>query len=284
MFRTFIIGIGVVLTAAGMALAGRLETIKQKFPASEVKSIVVKGDFSVGHFTIEPADMAEAASVDVEYDSEYLDCDATYEERAGKGFLDLTSESRRNHNHNGDTDNDWNVVLSTRYQTEFQMDIGASDMEIDLGGIPVTDFDLDIGAADGRLEFSKPNPARLREMTIEVGASSFDCVTLGNANFESLRFESGAASGELDLRGAYTGESEVSIEVGAGSLDIILPKNLPVHIEADDNWFSSVDFHHDDLRKVHKGVWESRNYEDAKDRIFIQIEVGMGSVDVFWKE
>ena len=273
-----------ILILTGSALADRLDSIKQKFPAGDAKSLVVNCDFAVGHLTIGPSTTEHAATVDAKYDAEYLRCDASYETRDGKGYLDLRSKGRRNHDHDGDIDNDWNVALSTKLPSDITMDIGASDLDVDLGGIPITDLNLKIGAAEGHLDFSKPNPERLREMRIDVGASSFDCESMGNANFESLRFNSGAASGLLDLRGQYSGECDITIKVGAGSLDVILPADVAVHIEADDSWLSSVDFHNENLKRLHKGVWESPGYDEAKTRMDVNIDVGIGSVDVTWKK
>jgi hypothetical protein len=163
------------------------------------------------------------------------------------------------------------------------LEVGACEAEFDLGGLPIRGLSLEIGAASGRIDFSKPNPERLAEMTIEVGASSLEINNLGNANFEEMHFEGGAASCELDFQGDFVGEAKVELEIGLGSLDIFIPRDLAIRVEADESWFSSVDFHGLRLVETDDGVYESRDFEDAEKRIVFEVSVGMGSVDFHGK-
>ncbi len=263
--------------------ADRIETVNESFDTDGAKRIEIEADFGAGTLEIKPADMAEVAKFDVEYDSRKIRYFADYSTRGERGLLEFKSKMRKSFNH-GDIDNDWVVTLSNRYPTEMSLDIGACEAEIDLGGIPLTDLSLDIGAASGFIDFSKKNPERMEELNIEIGASSVELVNLGNANFEYMEFECGAASCKLDFRGDFEGQSEVSVEVGVGSAKIILPKDIEVRILTDsDSWFSSVDFHNDDLDEVRNGQFETENYRKSKDRMIIRLEVGMGSVDVYFK-
>ena len=183
-----------------------------------------------------------------------------------------------------DIDNDWDVNLSTRTPMELRREMGACKAEMDLGGVPIRELSIEIGAASGVLDFSSPNPERMQEFEIEAGASSLYLTNIGNANFEHFKFSGGAGSFDLDLRGKYTGESKLEIEVGLGSADIILPKGLPVRIESDNNeWFSSVDLHGGNLDEVEDGIYESPDFGKATIRLTIRLDVGMGSVDVRWK-
>ncbi|MEE8575858.1 MAG: LiaF domain-containing protein [candidate division Zixibacteria bacterium] len=261
-------------------LADRIEETTTKVGPDGAKSILVECDFGAGELTIIPKKMSDVAVLDVTYEPRKVDYDVSYEVRRDVGHLSLESELVR-HRDIEDLENDWELTLSTEYPTELNLEVGACEADIDLGGIPLTDLSIEIGAADGRLEWSKPNPERLKNLSIEVGAASLVVSQLGNANFEYMTLECGAASCELDFRGDYHGESVVDIEVGLGSIEIVVPRGLAIRIESDDNsWFSSIDFDDLDLGRGRRGRYESDDFETATDRLVLILQVGMGSIDI----
>lgn len=272
-----------LLVLGSLTQAASRETVTEIVEMQGANEVVLQCDLGAGEFSIKPKDIAEAAVIDITYNPRRIEYYVNSEVKRGKCYIDLESEHRSRTNMDSE-DNIWDIVLSTRYETSIEMDIGACEAEIDLGGIPLKELTIDVGAASGLIEFSAPNPVKLEEIDIDAGASSLEIVDLGNANFEYFSFDGGAGSFDLDLRGKYDGESEVSIDIGLGSADITLPEGLPVRIETDgDNWLSSVDIHSRDIDEIDDDVYESPDFEDAKTRLVIDISVGMGSVDVYWK-
>lgn len=275
-----------LVTAAIMvapALADRFETETRAIDAEGAKTISVSCKFGVGGLRIVPEDVAEAAKLTVTYDPGRFDYDVDYSTRGDRGRLDLESNVRKHRDWDEDSKNDWDLTLSTRYPTELDLEVGAAEADIDLGGMRLTDLSLDMGAAKGTIDFSKPNPERIHEMSMEIGASSLDVLNLGNANFDYLKFSSGAAATTLDFRGDFHGDAEVSLDIGVGSADIILPKGLAVRVTGDDGFFSSIDFHGGDVERVRRGARETADYAEAADRLTIDLDVSMGSVDIYWK-
>ena len=282
--RIFLLGLFFLIFTVSISLAGRLEETSKTVDALGVNKLVVNVDFGVGDLIIHPVDIKDAAKLDVVYDPKIFDFEIDYTKRGKTGYLDLESSVRKRRNVDiDDADNEWNLVLSNRYSSEMEFDLGACEVDIDLGGIPLTELTLEIGAASGLVEFSKPNPEKLRELVFDIGASSLEVENLGNANFEYLKVSCGAASCDLDLRGEYRGESDFELDVGVGSVDVILPRDVAVSIEIDDGLFSSIDFHKDDLEEVDDDYYESPGFDDAEVKIYITVEVGMGSVDFYWK-
>jgi len=164
---------------------------------------------------------------------------------------------------------------------ELEIDIGACESRMDFGGIPLRDLIIDMGASSTVIEFSEPNPIRMEQFNIDVGASSLELIDLGNANAERIDVSCGAASCELDFRGNFSGETDLDLEVGMGSAEITIPDGVAIRVEGDGGFFSSIDFHGVRLREIDDDVWESRDYDDAEDRLNIRVEVGMGSVDIY---
>jgi len=254
--------------------------------ASGASKLIIDCDFAAGSVTIQPKDMAQVVTADVYYTPQSVRYEHSYENKNGTGYLLLESTHRnRNGNYDSDeTENEWDVTLSEKYPMELNMEMGACEANFDLGGLPITALDMEFGAVSGVIDFSRPNPQRMEDLVINAGATSLDLRNIGNANFQRMRYEGGASSVELDLRGTYTGESEIDISVGMGSADIFLPADVAVRIESDrDNWFSSVDFYNEDLEKAGRDAYQSPGFDTAKNRIVMRIDVGMGSVDVRWR-
>jgi hypothetical protein len=278
------VSLALVVLLAGLVMAGRREHETHRIDAEGAKKIEVELEFSAGELRIIPEDMSEAAVLDVLYDPRRVNYDIEYDVSKATGHLSIETDHRKRKSIDTD-DNKLEMILSTRYPTSLEMDIGACDAEIDLGGIPLEYLDIDVGAASGDIDFSEPNPMRLKEINIDAGASSLDMHSIGNANFELMSFSGGAGSFDLDFRGQYKGESTIDIDIGVSSADIILPRGIPVRVETSgSNWLSSVDFHNDDLEEIDDDIYESPDFEDAETRIILTIDVGLGAVDVYWKK
>jgi hypothetical protein len=274
----------LIMLLAVSAVSARMEQVSKKIDSEGAERIVIEADLGGGQFNVVSKDMSEAALVEIEYDPKRVDYEVDYRVKRNSGYLIL--ESNTNRGKDLDTDrNIWDVTISTRYPAEMHMEFGACDAEMDLGGIPLEELSLEVGAASGVIDFSQPNPIRMKDLSIDAGASSLELVSLGNARFHEMSFEGGVGSFDIDFRGKYEGESEASIEIGLGSADIIIPHGLAVRIETEGgNWLSSVDFHDDDLDEVDDDIYETPNFDDADDRLVLIIEVGLGSIDVYFKD
>lgn len=280
--RSLSVGIVCVFFIAGTLAAGELKSDTRAIALEGAKKLEIKCTFAAGKLNIEPGSISDAAKIDAEYDPDRVDLEVDYAVRAETGRLTIETD---HHGRNVDTDDNYlGLTLSDKLPTDLHLELGACKSELELGGVPLTLLDLEIGAASGTISFSKPNPVRMRRMNVEVGASSAKLFKVGNANAERIKCSVGAASSHIDLTGEYHGETEVDISVGVASAEVVLPSNVPVRVEADDdNWFSSVKFRKRDLDKVDDGVWESPEFENAKDRLVVRIDVGMGSVKVTWE-
>lgn len=274
----------LVMLLAASAVSARMEQVSKQIDPEGAERIVIEADLGGGQFNVITKDMKEAALIDIEYDPKRVDYEVDYRVKRSKGYLILESTTRRGKDLDTDR-NIWDVTLSTRYPVEMHMEFGACDAEMDLGGIPLEELSLEVGAASGVIEFSQPNPIRMRDLSIDAGASSLEIVSLGNARFHEMSFEGGVGSFDIDFRGKYEGESEARIEIGLGSADIIIPRGLAVRIETEGgNWLSSVDFHNDDLDEIDDDIYETPDFDKADDRLVLYIEVGLGSIDVYFKD
>ena len=284
--RKFLIFTVIAVLVVSSAYAGRLERVKESVTAKHAKIIEIECNLAAGEFTIKSGDIEEIAEIDIEYDKRTIEYEIDYSERGEKGYLFIDIDHRKNgfFKDFDDLENNWDIVLSDKFEISINLDIGACVADFDFGGIRLTDLDIDVGAASGVIDFSEPNKSRLREINIDAGASSLEMHNLGNANFEYFEFSGGIGSYDFDFRGKYSGESKINIEIGLGAAEIILPRGVPVRVETEGgNWLSSIDFHNDDLVEIDDDIYETEDFENARTRIVLRLEVGLGSVDVYWK-
>jgi hypothetical protein len=251
--------------------------------AKGVKRIEAEIKYGAGRVTVAPLAMSDAARFDVTSGGSTKDYDLEYVTHGDVG--ELLYENKTKHLKNIDTDqNHLEVTLSENYPTDLSLEVGACEADVDLGGLRLTQLKIDVGASSGDIQFSKPNPERMRDMKISAGAASVNLVSLGNANFEHFKFDGGVGKFRIDLRGEYHGESEIVMSIGLGSATIILPEGIPVQIHADrDNWLSSVDLHSHKLEEVGENEYQSPGFDTAKTRIILRLDVGLGSADVRWR-
>ncbi len=263
-----------------LAAADTTEEVSEVVKADGVEQLDVRLDFGAGSLFVRSDDIDEAAEINVYYTPKWVDYDIDYKKKGNTGVLKLSSELLHAGKSSDEMENEWRLTLSKELTTTLDLDFGACEAEIDLGGIPLVEVTMDIGAASAMIEFSEPNPIRMKELNIDIGASSLELDDLANANADYITCSSGAASCELDFRGDFKGETVLDIDVGVGGVDVILPLGLAVRVEGDDGWFSTIDFHGLDLRERRDDVWESDDFDDAEDRIIIICDVGMGSIDI----
>jgi hypothetical protein len=277
--QCFAITAGITILMSVSGIAGDYETVTQRVDAEGATRIEVTCDFEAGQLWLRSGDIPDAANIEITYTPRWVSYDIDYSKRGNTGHLVLGSELRRKRSFD-DVENEWQVTLSDRLPVSLDLDIGACEADLDFGGLPLEGLDLDVGASSSRVEFSKPNPVRLKEIRIETGASSLELYDLGNANFEYLTLDCGATSCDMDFRGEFSGESKVELDVGVASVDIYVPQGIGVRVETDDDgWFSSVDFQDLRLERVRKDTYESSNYARADSRLIFRVSVGMGSVD-----
>jgi len=248
--------------------------------ADGCKAFDVQIDFSAGVIEIMPADISDLLKLDVYYTPRSVRYSVEKTERADRCDVFLASE-RRGSWSDEDSDNEWTLQLSRKYPMALEIEIGACEARMDLGGIPLSELVMDIGAADLELDFTKPNPVVMKELSVDCGASSMEIKGLAYANAKMMSFEIGAGSCEVDLRGEIKGEVEIEVSVGVGSMDIILPQGVAVMVDGDDDWLSSLDFSGLDLEETRRGTWETDGFAKAANRVIINADVAMGSISIY---
>ena len=128
-----------------------------------------------------------------------------------------------------------------RYDVEFgkgrpfalTIETGASDFDLDLGGIPLSRLIVRQGAGKFELSFQRPNPEPMELLEISSGAAAIELENLANANLSEMRLSGGAASYELDFGGVLSREAKVNIETGISGIVVSVPASTAARVTAE---------------------------------------------------
>ena len=273
---------GAVFLASPLSSArkGDTEKMEKKIEFKGEKALTVKMDFGGGIIDLGRNDTGNILDAEIEYDPDKVDIEVDYRKTGDRGKLYLESEFEDGHL-DFDTDyNYWQLGFTSRVPIDFEMDIGACEAEFDFTGLRISNLNLDLGASSTEITFGKPNPERISRINIDVGASELLMEGLGNANFDRLSFDGGVGDFTLDFRGELKHEAYVDIDVGLGSLTILVPENIGVRIEKEGSFLSSFSIDADEFDEVESKVYESENFGKTEGELIFDIEIGLGSVEI----
>jgi hypothetical protein len=113
------------------------------------------------------------------------------------------------------------------------IETGASEFDLDLGGVPLKALSVRQGAGRFNLNFSAPNPVLMSLLEVKSGAAGIVLENLLNANFSRMRLTGGAAGYELDFGGELERDAEVVIETGFSGVEIAVPGSTAAEIVAE---------------------------------------------------
>lgn len=113
------------------------------------------------------------------------------------------------------------------------------------------------------------------ELNFEVGASAMD-LDLSEYKISSLDIEGGAASFKIKLGDALA-ETNVNIEAGASSIEILVPESSGCEVK-----ISSVltDRKLEGFEKTDRGLYRTSNFEEAQNKIYLNVEAAVSSYSI----
>jgi hypothetical protein len=176
----------------------------------------------------------------------------------------------------GDSEGSLALELHPGIPTNLRIRAGATDNQLDLGGLSLTSLDVTTGASRTRLSFDEANLTRMDQLTIKAGAAEFQAEKLGNARFDELLFEGGVGEVTLDFTGEWDSNATASIHMKLGSLKLRLPGDLGVRINRKSFFLS---FEAEGFTKI-DDAYETANWDTAAARIEIDLDAAVGSVSV----
>jgi hypothetical protein len=170
------------------------------------------------------------------------------------------------------------VQLAPDVPVELELQFGAAEANLNLGGIRVRRLDVQTGASKTRLSVAQPNQETCRSAEFQVGAAQFHATGLGNLRAERLRVQGGAGEVLLDFSGEWATNMNATVDLGLGSLTLRMPSDVGVRIVRNGRLAS---FDSEGLTKRGEAYYSS-NWESAANRLSLTINAALGSVRVTW--
>lgn len=231
--------------------------------------------YGAGTLTVDPSGSGELYRVGIRYDSETFEPLTAY--RGGKlsvGVEGMGKNLKIRNTRSGSM----TLALSRDVPLDLDLDFGAVEARLELGGLRVSRVDIETGASDTKLLFSAPNPLQCEILKVAMGAAAFDARGLGNANCGRIKLEAGVADATLDFSGDWRRDITASITMALGSTTLRVPSDVGVRVERDTflTRFSGSRFHKRD------GVHYSDNWETATRRLTVDLEGAFGTLNVRW--
>jgi hypothetical protein len=166
----------------------------------------------------------------------------TYQDPSGRIPLRVEQESGRVKISQAPEPLDWLGVFSGAPLLELRLGTarpfsltvegGANDVDLELGGIPLTDLTVKHGAGKIEADFEEPNPAEMGTLQLGIGAGSVEVGHIANANPATVKVDGGAAKIELDFGGTLRRELQANVATGAAGVEIAIPASTAARLSA----------------------------------------------------
>jgi hypothetical protein len=175
-----------------------------------------------------------------------------------------------------DFENEWELAFSPEPDLEMDLEIGASDGELDFTGLALTDLSLETGASNLDVYFNQPNPADMNELKIQAGAADLLVEGIGNASPDRVRVDGGVGDLSLDFTGDWANSTDVNIMAGASTVTLRFPRNVGVQVSVEG--LSGVDADADFSRSG--DTYTNSAFGTADVEIVVDLSVGVGDVNL----
>ena len=259
-----------------------MTSMSQSHPLGKEKSLDANIRFDIGSLEIFGEKSSAAYAVDLEYDKSSYQPELRYDPPSGgdEGRLSFKLESThragiRSERHR----NRLRLGLTNSVPIRINVNTGIGDARLNLSGLKVSRLDLESGVGGSKISSYDPNPVVCDRIRIRNGVGSMDAVGLGNLNFRELEFEGGVGGANLDFTGRWEQDAEVRVQVGVGGVNLRMPRDVGVRVEAERHFLSGL--HLDGFSK-RDGYHYSDNYDKAKIHISVRVTTGVGGFKISW--
>lgn len=253
---------------------GEVRTKELLVSLDDAESAEVLLRFGAANFHLKPG-ATELLEGEVTYNVDELEPDTEYSSSAGKARVEISPQGEIRRLPTERVRNDWEVWLTKQIPLSLRIEAGAFSGDFELSGLRLEDLEMRTGAARTTVSFAEPNPQGLERIEIETGASEFDILGLGYANFEEMTFKSGLGRYTLDFAGALNRSAQVRIETGVSQVTITVPESTGTKVILEEG-VSETDIY--GFRRLEEKEYVNDAFQEAENTLVIRIRMGLGSL------
>jgi len=178
-------------------------------------------------------------------------------------------------------DNTWKVILTEDVPYNLDLTYGIGTAFIDLAGLSVANLKVKTGSADVNIGYltSMPNNIDMDTMAIKVDLGNVNVRQINLANVHHISAEVGFGNMLLDLTEPLADGCKVQASVGAGSMEILIPKSeTGIIIRIKKSLLCNVKLTKS-FSEVEENVFTNIEYDhNATDLLEFDVEVSFGSI------
>jgi hypothetical protein len=239
-------------------------------------------DYAAGLLRVAPGSGSQLYRMDLSYDDSRYVPVSDFDPQSGSVLLGLKAEGQggvrvvsREQLRQTAT-----VAFSPRVDLSLSLALGATESDVELGGLSISNLAVKTGASRAVIRFSQPNGTRCGLAAISAGAAEVSLLGLGNSRCDEIKFEGGVGKVFLDFSGNWSTSSRVEVKMAVGELTLRLPRTVGVRMRMD-KFLASFE----PAGLLRRGEWfESRNYGSTQRQLDLDLTAAMGGVSVEWTD
>jgi hypothetical protein len=178
-------------------------------------------------------------------------------------------------------DNIWKVILDEDVPYNLNLTYGIGAAFIDLAGLSVKNLKVKTASADVSIDYltSMPNSIEMDTMSINVDLGNVSVRQIYLANVRNISAEVGFGNMLLDLAEPMDQSCHVMASVGAGTLEILIPKtDKPIIIRVKKSMLCDVKLTKS-FKEAEENVFTNGEYKiNATDALEFDVDVSFGTI------
>ena len=178
-------------------------------------------------------------------------------------------------------DNIWKVILAEDVTYNLNLTYGIGSAYIDLAGLSIADLKVKTGSADVNIGYltSMPNNITMDNMDIKVDLGNVNVRQIYLANVNNISAEVGFGNMLLDLAEPMHAPCKVEASVGAGSLEILIPRDhTPIIIRVKKSMLCDVKLTKS-FKETGDNIFTNEAYSPNADEILeFDVDVSFGEI------
>ena len=259
---TLITGLAILLLATHCQLRSNqdreassdVHTLTETLPRNGAERVTTRLSIGAGKLLV-TGGADQLMEADFEYSQESWKPEISFEQQDSEGTLSVKQSGltdNLNFNLGDNQRNEWRIRLNDEVPQNLECSIGAGETELDLRGLSLDRVDIDAGVGQHDINLTDTS---LPELTVDAG--------VGEVN--------------IDLSGTWNNNLRAEIDGGIGELNLKVPSDVGVQLDVSGG-LGSVDVPPGYTKEG--GTYTNAAYEQAEYRLDIDVDAGMGSIEV----
>jgi len=281
------LGLAVLVALASTSSAVRAQTLREYSSTRQdhgESRLAATIQYTGGTLELAPAPAGILYALRLTYDADRVAPVARFD--AGTPRLTLGTEALRQSggvrvSHRG-TPPAATIGLGTHADLDLDIELGAAEANLELGGIRISRLSLQTGASKTVVRFSEANPIRCSEAQLSAGAAELLVVGLGYSRCGEVDFTGGVGKVTLDFGGRWSGPIHLDANMAMGELVLRVPRQAGVKLELDKFLASFAPAGL--VRSADGRTWMSGGFAGAGQQLVVEVETAFGGVTVEWIE